>query len=71
MAKRKVSRRRGPLAAWIKGSGLTLTQTAKLIGCSVQHVSNLIHGHNRPSLETAVAIEQATRGAVSVASWNK
>jgi hypothetical protein len=69
------SKRTGPLAAWLKTSELSLTEFAgrvKIDGkaISVQHVSNLVHGHTAPSRVVAVAIEEATGGAVSVSSWS-
>lgn len=63
------AKRSGPLAPWIKASGKTLTHIAEDLGISVQHVSNLLHGHTKPSRELAVAIERATGGVVVVASW--
>lgn len=69
--RRRTSKRRGPLATWVEASKKTLTANAEIIGVSVQHLSNLLHGHTKPSRETAVDIERATGGAVPVASWGK
>lgn len=73
--KAKTTRRTGPLAAYLKDNAISLTAFAgkvKIDGkaISVQHVSNLVHGHTSPSRAAAVAIEEATNGAVSVASWS-
>ena len=74
MAKKKNAKRRGALALWLNANGKTLTAFAKLLTdnghkASVQHISNLVHGHTKPGREIAVAIEQATSGAVKVESW--
>jgi plasmid maintenance system antidote protein VapI len=69
--RRKRTKRRGPLSAWVEMNGLTLTQAAGLIGMSVQHVSNLLHGHSTPSRDAAVRIERATGGRVTVESWGR
>jgi plasmid maintenance system antidote protein VapI len=68
------SRRKGPLAAWLKAQAdaatpITLTDFAAKVDLSVQHVSNLVHGHTLPSREAAVAIAVATQNAVPVESW--
>jgi hypothetical protein len=64
------SKRKGPLAAWLKDNkGETLTSFAAKVDLSVQHVSNLVHGHTLPSREAAVAIAVATQNAVPVESW--
>lgn len=64
------SKRVGPLAAWFKeNKGVTLTAFADKVDLSVQHVSNILHGHTLPSRSAAVAIAVATNNAVSVESW--
>jgi transcriptional regulator with XRE-family HTH domain len=69
-ARRKAGKRKGPLASWVKAEGKSLTACAELFGCSVQHVSNLLHGHTAaPSRELAVTIERVTDGAVPVSAW--
>lgn len=64
------TKRKGPLAAWLRDNkGITLTAFASKVDLSVQHVSNLVHGHTLPSREAAVAIAVATNNAVPVESW--
>ena len=62
--KRRISRRRGPFAQWLTDKELTLTHAARILGVSVQHVSNLVHGHAKPSLDLAMLIQHATCGDV-------
>lgn len=69
------SKRKGPLAAWLKSNNVSLTAFAASVkidgkALSVQHVSNLVHGHTSPGREAAVAIAEATGGAVPVESWS-
>ena len=50
----------------------TNTSQAKLseaLGISRGHMSLLVSGERKPSLDLAVAIERATGGAVPVSSW--
>ncbi len=42
---------------------------AKVFGISQPHLSLLMAGKKRPSLELAIRIEQLTEGAVPVSSW--
>lgn len=67
--RRRAGKRTGPLAAWLKFNPSSLTDFSALVGCSVQHISHLVHGQSRPSIRLALAIEQATGGAVGVESW--
>lgn len=69
--RKRNGKRRGPLAAWMAANKKKLKDASAQLGVSVQHLSNLIHGHSKPSLEIAVKIEAATGGAVTVGSWGK
>lgn len=62
-------KRKSKLARWLYDAGRTVTETAAELGCSKQHLSNIVHGHSSPSLELAVAIDKLTSGAVPVESW--
>lgn len=59
------------LSAWLDENRTTKTAFATEIAASVQHVSNLCHGHTDPSRTMAVEIERATGGVVTVESWGK
>ena len=65
--RRIVNKRRGPLAAWLKKNDKSLTEAAKQFGVSVQHISNVVHGHTKPSRELAVVIEQHT--GIGAGEW--
>jgi DNA-binding transcriptional regulator YdaS (Cro superfamily) len=53
----------------IDNSGQTQTAWAALLGISKGYLSDIVNGNRVPSLEVAVAIERATKGAVLAASW--
>lgn len=57
------------LGDWLEAKGLTQTAFAALIGSDQAHVSDLVRGKNRPRLDTVVAIEKATGGAVKAEDW--
>jgi transcriptional regulator with XRE-family HTH domain len=57
------------LSAYLKANGETQKQFADRIGKTQGFVSRLCSEHPRLRLETAVAIEEATGGAVPVLSW--
>lgn len=68
--RRRASKRTGPLAAWLAKHEMSLSVFAANVDASVQHISNLCHGHSSPSRELAVAIENQTNGAVPVDAWS-
>ncbi len=68
--RRKNGKRKGPLAPWVAKSGKSLTTIAAVLECSVQHLSNLLHGHTDPSRDLAVRIETMTDGSVPVGAWS-
>lgn len=58
-----------PLRTYLAAEGVTQVRFAEMIGVQQSMVSRLLKGKARPSLETAVAIERATGGAVPAATW--
>lgn len=68
---RKPTKAKGPFAAWIKSTGKTLADVAKLLGWSHQSVTNVRAGRINPSLKRAVELEQISNGAVPADSWTK
>lgn len=61
------------LADYLKSKGLTQTEFGKLLNPPMTqvHVSHVINGRLRISLERAVEIEELTNGEVSVRDWLK
>lgn len=57
------------LGEWLEQQGMSQTAFAVLIDTDQAHVSNLIRGKHRPRLDTVVAIEKATQGAVKAEDW--
>jgi transcriptional regulator with XRE-family HTH domain len=57
------------LAEWLSKSGFTGRQAARLIGVHYAHLSQVLHGHRRPGLDLAFAIEAATR--IDARDWTK
>ncbi len=57
------------LAQYLKKKKLRQYQFAELVGVKQSFVSRLKAGHVMPSLELAVKIERATKGAVKAVSW--
>lgn len=53
----------------IQESSLTPAQWAIRLGISRPHMSTLMSGKRKPSLDLAVRIERATNGAVPAESW--
>lgn len=47
-----------------KNPQLTITQWAKKVGCSRQHMSNFLNGACIPSLEMAQKISDLTNGSI-------
>ncbi len=56
------------LADWLKTTGTTQAALARMIGVSQGRVSQLVSGET-PSLELALAIEEASKGAVTPADF--
>lgn len=62
---------RTPLQKYLHDSGETGRAFARRVGIHYSRISRYLSGKAAPGRETAVAIEAATRGAVSVVSWRK
>jgi transcriptional regulator with XRE-family HTH domain len=58
-----------PLRRYIKDGHATRKQVAEAAGLEFSYVCRLVSGSRRPGLETAMAIERATRGAVRLEAW--
>ncbi len=67
--RRRATKRTGPLAVYVLEHARSLTSFAAELGCSVQHLSNILHGHTKPGRELAFSIERHTGGAVAAESW--
>ena len=57
------------LKAFLRRSELTGAQLAQLSGLQPMQLYHILHGRRRASLEVAVRLADATRGAVPVRSW--
>lgn len=57
------------LRRFLMTSELTCVQLAQLAGVDPNQLYHLTSGRRRASLELAVRLEEATRGAVDVSSW--
>jgi len=57
------------LSEWLAETGLTQKQFAERIGVTQGAVSMMCRDKPRLSLDVAVKIERATRGAVPVEEW--
>ena len=57
------------LAAHITATGQSQAALASDLGISRSHMSELVSGAKKPSLDLAFAIERATGGAVPASSW--
>ncbi len=57
------------LQTYLTSHGLRQADFAAAVGATQATISRLANGSMRPSLELAVAIERATAGAVTAASW--
>lgn len=58
-----------PLRRYIDREHLTRKQFAALAGLNFSYVCRLYKGNRRPGVDTALAIEKATRGAIPVRAW--
>jgi DNA-binding XRE family transcriptional regulator len=61
--------KRNKLAVWIEEHGWTRQQLANELGILRSSVDRLCTGMRRPSLETAIQIEDLTKGAVPARYW--
>lgn len=59
------------LRSFLRRSELSAAQLAKLAGLSPAQVSHLMVGRRRASLDVAVRLQRATRGAVPCESWTE
>jgi transcriptional regulator with XRE-family HTH domain len=59
------------LKKWLLDKGASQGRFAAQIGSTQGHISKLVAGERRPGLRIALAIEDATHGAVPAASWNE
>jgi transcriptional regulator with XRE-family HTH domain len=57
------------LAEWLVRHKMSATAFAEKIGVGQSALSKILLGDRRPSLDTALAIRDATKGAVPVDSW--
>lgn len=57
------------LRDFLREAALSQNAFARLSGIAQPQVSMYVTGRRRPSIETAIAIERATRGMVPVHSW--
>lgn len=57
------------LAAYLSKTSTPQAKLAEAVGVSRAYMSELVGGTKTPSLTVAVAIERATDGAVTAASW--
>lgn len=57
------------LRTYLERTATPQTRFAAIIGISRGYMSQLVSGTKTPSLELAAAIERATDGAVTAASW--
>jgi len=57
------------LKAFMRRSELRGFELARLAGLTSMQVYHLINGRRRASLEVAIRLQDATRGAVQIRSW--
>lgn len=57
------------LKDWIEKRGITQSDFARRVGVQQSTVNKIIHGHRKPSMRVAYAIEVATNGAIKSESW--
>ena len=58
-----------PFQTYVRDCGRTQRALADTLEISRPHLSLLISGKKRPSLDLAIRIEQLTEGAVPATSW--
>ena len=54
---------------FLKHKRITQRKFASMIGIKEAHMSLVVHGKAKPSLETAWRIEQNTHGMVTLRDW--
>jgi DNA-binding transcriptional regulator YdaS (Cro superfamily) len=59
------------LRVWMARNGVNGAQAARLFGVSRGRLASYRTGRYRPSLDSALAMERVTGGAVPAASWAK
>lgn len=59
------------LDEYIKAKQIVAGSFAEQIGMSIWRLSKIRRGHNRPTLDEALAIERATKRAVPVQTWER
>ena len=61
--------KRSKLGVWVDEHGWTRQQLADELGITLSGAARLCSGERRPSLETAIQIEDLTEGAIPVRYW--
>ena len=61
--------KRSKLGVWVDEHGWSRQQLADELGIAFGTATRLCSGARRPSLETAIQIEDLTKGAVPVRYW--
>lgn len=59
------------LARFLKKAELSKADLAKLAGLKPMQIYHLTVGRRRASLDVAVALEKASRGAIDAKSWTQ
>lgn len=57
------------LTTFLAETNTSQTKLSEVLGISRSHMSLIVSGERKPSLDLALAIERATDGAVPVSSW--
>jgi len=55
-----------PLSQYILRQGITLKDISKQIGINTTALGRIVNGHTMPSLQTAVRINEITKGKVKI-----
>jgi transcriptional regulator with XRE-family HTH domain len=61
----------GALPNWLRAQNVSVTEFARSLGLNASSVSRFCSGQARPSLDTAMAIERETNGAVPASFWSR
>jgi transcriptional regulator with XRE-family HTH domain len=54
------------LKRWMKKNKMTMSQVAKLVGCSVTTISNIANGKFPDSVDVLLKIVKLTKGEISL-----
>lgn len=54
------------LKKWMKKNGLTQSDVAKAVGCSVTTISNIANGKFPDSVDILIELEKLTKGEVTI-----